>query len=80
MRNSPPGSAPTLGRCARGREWTTCAVYERRTLTEGDGTSYRVTLDFQEAVGERAHRLVFVTREVTMSVPRPATQPPAPSG
>ena len=83
MRSAPPGSAPEIGRCARGREWTTCAVYERRVLTEEDGTSYPVMLDFQEAVGERAHHLVFVTREVSMSVPRPATQPPAtpaPSG
>lgn len=69
MKTSPQGSTPTVGRCARGPEWTTCAVYERRVLTEEDGRSYPVMLRFRESVGERAHLLIFVTREVTMSVP-----------
>ena len=72
MKSSPRGTRPTIGRCRRSREWTTCEVYERRTLSEEGGGSYPVTLDFTECVGERAHRLVFNTREVKMIVPAAA--------
>jgi hypothetical protein len=69
MKASPRGDRPTIGRCRRSREWTTCEVYERRTLSEEGGGSYQVTLDFTECVGERAHRLIFNTREVRMIIP-----------
>lgn len=69
-KRSPPGSRPTIGRCRRTREWTVCTVSERRTLSEEDGASYSVTLDFTECVGERAHMLIFNTRDVRLIVPR----------
>lgn len=68
-KSSPAGTHPRIGRCTRSLQWTTCAVYERRILSEESGASYAVTLDFTESVGERAHRLIFDTREVTLSVP-----------
>jgi hypothetical protein len=73
MKTSPRGDRPTIGRCRRSREWTTCEVYERRTLSEEGGGSYPVTLDFTECVGERAHRLIFYTREVKLIVPAAAS-------
>lgn len=75
MKTSPKGGSPRIGRCRRSREWTTCAVYERRVLTEEDGRSYPVTLAFQEAVGERAHQLIFVTKQVAMLVPAAVVDP-----
>jgi hypothetical protein len=65
-RTSPHGTRPLIGGCRRSREWTTCEVYESRTLSEEGGASYPVTLDFTECVGERGHRLIINTREVRM--------------
>ncbi len=69
IHNAPPGARPEIGRCDRSREWTACEVHESRTLTDEAGISYPVTLSFVECVGERAHRLVFETRDATMRLP-----------
>jgi hypothetical protein len=69
IHNAPPGAHPEIGHCSRSREWTACRVHESRTLTDEAGISYPITLSFIECVGERAHRLVFQTRDATMRLP-----------